>query len=136
MKKSLSAVFVSILSLSLLLSACGGSAPTPVTIGQLPVFPGAKESTKPSAVAAVATFTSTLAGHNAIKDADGKAYDVPAGTKWDSVKSFYTAELGKGGWTKEPDGDANEQIYSRGTQVVVILFREGTGIMAILSNAK
>jgi hypothetical protein len=31
---------------------------------------------------------------------EGKVYDVPAGTTWDAVSSFYKSTLEKNGWTQ------------------------------------
>ncbi len=135
MKKNLSFLFVGLLSLGLLLSACGGGAPAPATFSQLPVFSGAKESTSEILVGALNVMTDALKGESTIKSVEGKGYDVPAGTTWDAIKSFYTPALEKSSWTAGPGG-ADTLSFIRGTQSVVVKYSESLGLIVLLTEAK
>jgi hypothetical protein len=59
-----------------------------VTYGQLPVFTGATESTNETLNTMLGGLLTQLKADSTIKNTEGKAYDVPAGTTWDAIKSF------------------------------------------------
>ena len=97
MRASAAAVtVVALLSLASLLSACGG--PAPVSIAELPSYDGAKELQPGNS-----PIATTLKNNEAQAAATGqkieqKAFDLPGGTSWDQVKSFYTEQLKAKGW--------------------------------------
>lgn len=118
--------------LSVALTACGDSAPVPVTFSQLPVFSDAKVSTEPVVLAAAATINDAMKSE--VKSIETKAYDLPAGATWDAVKSFYSTALEKDGWTAG-QGGADSASWTRGSQGIV-LKSGGTFIIVALFEAK
>ena len=68
-----------------------------------------------------------------IKSTEGKAYDVPDGTSWDAVKSFYSAALEKAGWVQAKVTDSNLG-YARGNQAVNVMYVDGAGLVVVLSE--
>lgn len=109
---------VVVMVLGIALTACGDSpAAAPITFSGLPVFTGAKVSTDPTMLAAAATINDAMKPQT--KSIETKAYDVPAGTTWDAVKSFYSAALQKDGWAAG-DGGADAASWTRGTQGIVL----------------
>ena len=117
-----------------ILTACGG-APTPVTYSQLPLFTGATESTNEQMIGMVEALLLQVRAETTIKSTEGKAYDVPEGTSWDAVKSFYSAALEKAGWVQAKVTDSNLG-YARGNQAVNVMYVEGAGLVVVLSEAK
>ena len=129
MKKNLSILFVVLLSLSLLLTACGGSSDSgPVAIGDLPVPDGATQSSDEALQAAM----QTMVGSVPLKNTQGVALDVPADTTWDTVKSFYSTQLESNGWTASEGGDGS-QAWTRGNQMLVVNLSSG-GLILILGE--
>lgn len=130
-------LFVTVAVLAVALAACGGGGAEqqPVTFSQLPVFTGATESTNETLGALLGPMVDGLKGDSAIKSAEGKAYDVPAGTTWDAIKSFYSGALEKNGWTATESAD-NVQAWSRDKQVLVMRYADGVGLIVVLSEAK
>jgi hypothetical protein len=128
-------LMLALLIVSLLAACGGGGAPTPVTYSQLPVFTGATESANEQLVGMVEALLLQVRAETTIKSTEGKAYDVPEGTTWDAVKSFYTAALEKAGWVQAKMTDANLG-YARGNQAVNVLYVEGAGLVVVLSEAK
>ncbi len=116
------------------LTACGG-APPPVTYSQLPLFTGATESTNEQLIGMVEALLLQVRAETTIKSTEGKAYDVPEGTSWDAVKSFYSAALEKAGWVQAKVTDSNLG-YARGNQAVNVMYVEGAGLVVVLSEAK
>jgi len=116
MLKRILFVMLMVVVLSVALTACG-SEPTPATFSTLPVFSGAKVSTDSLMLAAAATINDAMKPQ--VKSIETKAFDVPAGTTWDAVKSFYSAALQKDGWTAG-EGGADAASWSRGTQGIVL----------------
>lgn len=135
MNKRMSLIVVLALLIGSGLTACGGGAPAPVTYSQLPVFTGVTESTNTALVSALAGLLEQLRADSTIKNTEGKAYDVPAGTTWDAIKSFYSTALEKAGWTFVKSTDANLG-YARGQQAVNVLYVDGVGLVVVLSEAK
>lgn len=127
-------LFVMALVLSVALTACGGDAPAkaPVTFGQLPVFSGAKVSTEPIMLEAATAINDAMKPQ--VKSIETKAYDVPAGTTWAAVKSFYSTALEKDGWAVG-DAGADASTWTRGTQGIVVK-SGGTFIIVALFEAK
>ena len=115
--------------LSLSLAAC---APTPVTISQLPIFTGATESTNADFQTAMGPAIDTLKTSGTV---DFKIYDLPAGTKFDAVKSFFTTSLKTDGWTDSKNDDKSLSL-TRGSQGVVIFDLNGTGYSIALVTGK
>jgi prepilin-type processing-associated H-X9-DG protein len=137
MTKRMSLTLVFVLLMAGVLTACGGGAPAPVTYSQVPLFTGATESTNAAVVSALGGMLDQLKAESTIQGTEGKAYDVPAGTTWDMVKSFYSTALEKAGWTQAKMNDANTNLgYARGKQAVNVLFADGIGLIVILSEAK
>jgi hypothetical protein len=134
MFKRMSLTLVFVLLMGSVLTACGG-APAPITYSQLPLFTGATESTNAQMVGMVGSLLDQLKADSTIKSTEGKAYDVPAGTTWDAIKSFYSTALEKAGWTLAKSTDANLG-YARGNQAVNILYVDGVGLVVVLSEAK
>ena len=135
MFKRMSITLVLALLIVSVLAACGGGAPAPVTYSQLPLFTGATESTNAQLVGMVGSLLDQLKADSTIKSTEGKAYDVPAGTTWDAIKSFYSAALEKAGWTQVKATDANLG-YARGNQAVNVMYVEGVGLVVVLTEAK
>ena len=135
MFKRMSITLVLVLLVSSLLAACGGGAPAPVTFSSLPMFTGASESTNELLVGILGPMVDAMKAESAIKTVEGKAYDVPEGTTWDAVSSFYKAALEKGGWTSLQTG-ADNAAFTRGTQTFVIKYSDGVGLIAVLAEAK
>ncbi len=135
MNKRIGIILGFVLLLSSMLTACGGGAPALVTYGQLPLFTGATESTNEALNSMLGGLLTQLKADSTIKNVEGKVYDVPAGTTWDAVKSFYGPALEKAGWTLAKSTDANLG-YARGNQAVNVMYVEGTGLVVVLSEAK
>jgi hypothetical protein len=135
MHKRMSFILVLVLLMGSVLTACGGGAPAPITYNQLPLFTGATESTNAMLVSSLGGLLDQLKADSTIKSTEGKAYDVPAGTTWDAVKSFYSAALEKAGWTLAKSTDANLG-YARGNQAVNVLYVDGVGLVVVLTEAK
>ena len=72
---------------------------------------------------------------SSIKNVEGKAYDVPAGTMFDAVAAFYKGALEKGGWTVGI-ATAPSLGYIRGSQALNVTCMEGVGMMVLLSTVK
>lgn len=135
MNKRMSITLVLALLIGSVLTACGGGAPAPATYSQLPLFTGATESTNEALNSALSGLLEQLKADSTIKSSEGNAYDVPAGTTWDTVKSFYSTALEKAGWTLAKSTDANLG-YARGNQAVNVMYAEGVGLVVVLSEAK
>jgi hypothetical protein len=116
------------------LSACGG-APAPATLGQLPVFTGATETTNTTILDSLKTQLDSAKTNPQIANADGKVYDLPADATWDAVSSFYKGEMDKAGWKVAQSGD-NLLAFSRGQQAFVINFAPGPVLIVVLTEAK
>jgi hypothetical protein len=79
-----------------ILTACGG--PAPVTIADLPAYSGAtplQAGNSPIATTLQNNETQAAAMGQKIEQ---KAFNLPPGTTWDQVKSFYTEQLKEKGW--------------------------------------
>ena len=135
MFKRISLTLVLALLIGSVLTACGGGAPPPVTYSQLPLFTGATESTNEQLIGMVEALLLQVRAETTIKSTEGKAYDVPAGTSWDAVKSFYSAALEKAGWVQAKMTDPNLG-FARGNQAVNVMYVEGAGLVVVLSEAK
>ena len=135
MFKRMSITLVLALLIVSVLAACGGGAPAPVTYSQLPLFTGATESTNSALTTSLGGLLDQLKADSTVKSTEGKAYDVPAGTTWDAVKSFYSAALEKAGWTQVKATDANLG-YARGNQAVNVMYVEGVDLVVVLTEAK
>jgi hypothetical protein len=135
MNKRLGITLMLVLLISSVLAACGSGAPAPVTYGQLPLFTGATESTNEMLNGMLGGLLAQLKADSTIKNTEGKAYDVPAGTTWDAISSFYKSALEKAGWTLAKSTDANLG-YARGNQAVNIMYVETVGLVVVLTEAK
>jgi len=135
MIKRMSSTLVVALLIVSVLAACGGSAPAPVTYSQLPLFTGATETANAALTTSLGGLLDQLKADSTIKSTEGKAFDVPAGTSWDAVKSFYSAALEKAGWTRVKATDSNLG-YARGNQAVNVMYVEGVGLVVVLTEAK
>ena len=136
MNKRMSITLVLVLlMMGSMLTACGGGAPAPVTYSQLPVFTGATESTNTTLNTMLGGLLTQLKADSTIKTTEGKAYDVPAGTTWDAVSSFYKTALEKAGWTLAKSTDANLG-YARGNQAVNVMYVDTVGLVVVLTEAK
>jgi len=135
MFKRMSITLVLALLIVSVLAACGGSAPAPVTYSQLPLFTGATETANAALTTSLGGLLDQLKADSTIKSTEGKAFDVPAGTSWDAVKSFYSAALEKAGWTQVKATDSNLG-YARGNQAVNVMYVEGVGLVVVLTEAK
>ncbi len=134
-KRMSRAVVLALLIVSVL-TACGG-APAPVTYGQLPLFTGATETSNAALTTSLGGLLDQIKADSTVKSSEGKAYDVPAGTTWDAVKSFYSAALEKAGWTQAKMSDENTNLgYARGNQAVNVMFAEDVGLVVVLSEVK
>lgn len=134
MFKQMSMAVVLALLIVSVLTACGG-APAPVTYSQLPLFTGATETSNAALTTSLGGLLDQVKADSTIKSTEGKAYDVPAGTTWDAIKSFYSAALEKAGWTLAKSTDANLG-YARGNQAVNVMYVEGVGLVVVLTEAK
>jgi hypothetical protein len=94
-------LFLPILVLLLAALACGGS--DPVTMADIPVFTDAvqMEAGQSTMADLVADSLQQTAGQEGIST-ETLIYGVPAGTTWDSIKSFYSGQLG-GDWTEDSE---------------------------------
>ena len=135
MFKRMSITLVLALLIGSVLAACGGSAPAPVTYSQLPLFTGATETTNAALTTSLGGLLDQLKADSTVKSTEGKAYDVPAGTTWDAVKSFYSTALEKDGWKQVKATDSNLG-YARGNQAVNVMYVEGVGLVVVLTEAK
>ena len=135
MIKRMSITLVVALLIVSVLAACGGGAPAPVTYSQLPLFTGATETTNAALTTSLGGLLDQLKADSTIKNTKGKAFDVPAGTTWDAVKSFYSGALEKAGWTQVKATDSNLG-YARGNQAVNVMYVEGVGLVVVLTEAK
>jgi hypothetical protein len=84
---------VPLLLLLLLLAACGGSPP--VTMSDIPRFPGAT-LVEPGQSEAGDNLAQSLAGQ--ALQSSVLVYRLPEGGSWEEVKAFYADELAKEGW--------------------------------------
>jgi hypothetical protein len=135
MFKRISMVVVLALLIVSVLTACGGGAPAPVTYSQLPLFTGATETTNAALTTSLGGLLDQVKADSTVKSSEGKAYDVPAGTSWDAVKSFYSSALEKAGWTQVKATDSNLG-YARGNQAVNVMYVEGVGLVVVLTEAR
>ncbi len=135
MFKRMSMTVVLALLIVSVLTACGGGAPAPVTYGQLPLFTGATETSNAALTTSLGGLLDQVKADSTVKSSEGKAYDVPAGTTWDAVKSFYSSALEKAGWTQVKVTDAN-LAYARGNQAVNVMYVDGVGLVVVLTEAK
>ena len=135
MIKRMSITLVVALLIVSVLAACGGGAPAPITYSQLPLFTGATETTNAALTTSLGGLLDQLKADSTIKNTEGKAFDVPAGTTWYAGKSFYSAALEKAGWTQVKSTDSNLG-YTRGNQAVNVMYVEGVGLVVVLTEAK
>jgi hypothetical protein len=133
MNKRISFALIALLLVSSVLTACGGVAP--VTFSSLPVFTGATETTNDILKTAMSSATDAMKGEATIASVEAKAYDVPAGTTFDSVAAFYKDALEKGGWTTVMSSSP-ALGYTRGKQGLNVTYMDGVGLMVMLSNIK
>jgi hypothetical protein len=98
MRKLVLSLFPALLIL-LSVVACGAK---PVTIDELPVYPGAVaiESGQNSLADSLAQAMQQSAGEQGLQ-AHFRFFSVPAGTSWDDVKSFCSGEMQGLGWNPE-----------------------------------
>jgi hypothetical protein len=134
---------VVVLHLALVAGGCGGSPP--VTLAELPVYPGAVEL-EPGETRVGDTLASNVQMDAAIRSAvgvggstDQKGYRLPRDARWAQVQSFYADTLKAAGWELGGGGPAggvvasvlgavsqqNElfktAVWSRGKQSVTVL---------------
>jgi hypothetical protein len=102
----------------LLVAACGAQ---PIAVDQVPVYPGAQpmERGQNTLADSVADAMRQSAGEQSL-NAQFRFFALPGGTTWDNVKSFYSDELTKAGWSPESamdiQGGAFQAVgWSRGS---------------------
>ena len=135
MFKRMSLTLVLVLLTGSVLTACGG-APAPVTFGSLPVFTGATESTNEVLVAGLGTMNDAMKAEPTVQSVEGKAYDLPAGTTFDTLIAFYKPALEKAGWTVAVSSTPN-LAFTRGKQGLNVGYIEAVGgLLVVLSNIK
>lgn len=138
MSKKLFVVLSMAALLMLALTACGGASP--VTINDVPAYPGATEF-KPGDSRLGATLAQNSQQITALSQAAGaggktdqKGFALPKDATWDAVKKFYDEKLKAGGWG-EPGGVAGNVLaqvnatndtfqtatYTRGNQSLVVV---------------
>ncbi len=110
---------VPFLILVLLLAACGAK---PVTVADLPVYPGAT-ALNPGDDPIADTLLQNAAQDAQIRDSMGvgggieqQAFSLPADASWDAVSKFYTDELTGDGWKSGmggPGGDIASDIMNQ-----------------------
>ena len=137
MKKNLSILLAAVMLLGAIL-ACGGSADTgssdsgPVAIGDLPVPDGVTQSSDEALQLGMQTMVENIP----LKNTQGVTLDVPAGTTWDAVKSFYSTQLENNGWTAGEGSDSDRiQTWTRGNQTVVINLTD-YGLILLLGDTQ
>jgi hypothetical protein len=135
MLKRMSITLVLALLIVSVLAACGGGAPAPVTVSQLPLFTGATESTNEVLTGALAAMTEAVKGQNkvTVKSVEGKTYDLPADTTFDALVAFYKPALEKTGW-EVADMSAPALAFTRGKQALTLLHADGIGLVVLLSE--
>jgi hypothetical protein len=135
MFKRISLAMVLALLMISVLTACGGGAPAPVTVSQLPLFAGATESTNEALTGALAAMTEAVKGQNkvTVKSVEGKTYDLPAGTTFDALVAFYKPALEKAGW-EVAEVSAPAFAFTRGKQALTLLHADGIGLVVLLSE--
>lgn len=120
------------------ISACGGSSP--VTVNDLPAFPGATELK-----AGDSTLADTLAKNTqqitALSQSAGvggkteqKGYSLPQDSNWDAIKKFYDDKLKSSGWS-EPSGIAANvlsQINSQNPAFQTATYQRGNQNLSII----
>lgn len=92
------------------LAACGGSPP--VTFSTIPTFDGATEL-QPGQNSLADTVAESMKG--AVGDqltADFKLYELPPGTSWDAVQSFYTEQLGSTDWKAATEMSTETEAFN------------------------
>jgi hypothetical protein len=131
-------LFVLVLVLSVALTACGDEpAKAPMTLSKLAVFSGAKESSNPALTAASAAVIDAMP-KDTVKGSESKAYDVPAGTKWDALKSFYGPAIEKEGFSSIDSGD-NYGAWSHTSPMqgfYLIYVPAANGYVLVIANLK
>jgi hypothetical protein len=80
-------------------AACGTQ---PVTVGDLPAYPGATplEPGQNTVADSVVSAMQQSAEQQSL-NAQFRLFSLPAGTTWDDVKNFYTTEMTGRGWKPE-----------------------------------
>jgi len=106
MSKKLFGLVLAAAALTLVLSACGGSA-QPVTLTDIPVYAGAKEF-KPGESAIGDTLANNMKQNAALTKAVGtggtleqKGFSLPSDGTWDAVSKFYDDKLKATGWNTD-----------------------------------
>jgi hypothetical protein len=106
MSKKLFGLLLVIALLTLVLSACGGSA-QPVTLNDIPAYAGAKEF-KPGESAIGDTLAKNMQTNAALTKAVGtggkleqKGFSLPSDSTWDAVSKFYDDKLKAAGWNTD-----------------------------------
>jgi len=142
---------VSLLCITFLLSACGGS---PVAITDIPAMPDAV-SLKPGEDRIADTLQNNMqqdAGMRQAMGVGGKieqmAYRLPAATSWDAVKGFYDDKLKGLGWTAGAGGggigsavvgnmvsDVMNQVNKSNQLVQTSLYSRGNQTLTIIRQA-
>ncbi len=90
--------------------ACGGSSP--VTIDEIPVFPGATalQSGESPMADQLAQVVAESAGEEDVRS-DIRLYSVPAGTTWEQIREYYTSELSGTDWEQDTQLDQNSEFF-------------------------
>ncbi len=133
-------LFVSILTV-VLLSACGMIGGTsPVSIGDIPAYPGATELK-----AGDSTLANTLAKNSqqitALSQSAGaggkteqKGYALPADATWDAVKKFYDDKLKGAGWS-EPNSTVSgilSQVNTANDAFQTVVYQRGNQNLSVI----
>jgi len=127
MSKRISIMLVGLLLLSSVLTACGGASP--VTFSSLPVFTGATESTNELAAPVLTAAVDALKAVS--QSAEGKLYELPAGTTFDAIMAFYKPVLEKGGWAVKGAATGPEVVFLRSTQSINLVYIEALNSLIV-----
>jgi len=107
-KTNLSVLIVTLL-LCLSLAAC---AAQPVTIGELPVYPGA-EPLEPDEFSLAGKVLEAMEASAEEQGLPAKfaLYTLPADSTWEDITAFYQDELAGTDWVPAPDLDSESEVF-------------------------
>ena len=99
--------------------ACGGPAATPVAIGGVPVYAGAKPVERGENFMVDAIVEGLVESAESMASEGGsmetRLYSLPAGTTWADIKSFYEAEMADADLELESEfAEESDPFYSMG----------------------
>lgn len=98
---------------ALILLAVAGCGTEPVSISDIPVYPGA-ESMAPGQnemADGLADVIQESSGGEGV-NVDIKLYSLPADTTWEDIKSYYNGEMAGTDWKTEADLGNESEVFS------------------------